>query len=113
MLKGQVFLGNVAVSQEEESGNHQLVVSWKLSHPACIERLCIQFSPGRISDYCVDDKLSTKARIKGLPCNKNVNVHVRASAAGISRTVYGGRIRIGGKITALLQSQYVLLVRTL
>ena len=96
MLRGRVFLGSITLKMREVSGNHWLFVTWKVAHPACMERICVQFPDDNIDEYCVDNKLFREAGIAGLPCNTHINVQVAVYAIGLIRILPAGSVYIGG-----------------
>lgn len=99
MVSGEVFLEDATLTVREVSGDHQLLVSWKVAHPVCMERICIQFPDNNIKDHCIGSTLSREAAITGLPCNMYTNVEVAVSAVGFLRLLPAGHVYIGGKIT--------------
>ena len=104
MLIGQAFLKGATVVVREVAGAHRLVVQWELAHPACVDRVCIVFPSGGISQYCLNSTLSTEASITDLPCNQNVKVRVQASAGNILVYSSTPTIYIGGKMLYSLQN---------
>lgn len=98
MLSGEVFLEDATLTVREVSGHHQLLVSWKVAHSVCMERICIQFPDNNIDDHCISGStLSREAEITGLPCNMYTNVEVAVSAVGFLRLLPAGRVYIGGR----------------
>ena len=97
MVSGEVFLEGATLTVREVSGDHQLSVSWKVAHPVCMERICIQFPDNDIEDHCVSSTLSREAAITGLSCNMYINVEIAVSAVGFLRLLPAGRVYIGGK----------------
>ena len=111
MLSGDVFLEGITLTMTEVSGSHQLLVSWKVAHPICMERICIQFPDNNIKDHCIRSTLSREAAIAGLPCNIYINVQLAVSAVGFLRILPAGRVYIGGKksnsqLHTLLECRY-------
>ena len=100
MVSGEVFLEDATLTVREVLGHHQLLVSWKVAHPVCMERICIQFPDNNIEDHCVSSTLSTEAAITGLPCNMYTDVEVAVSAIGFLRLLSAGRVYIGGKTSS-------------
>lgn len=99
MLRGQVFLRDATAMVKEVSGNHQLVVSWELAYPACMDSVCVRFPDSNINDHCPESTLVTEATIEDLPCNTYLSVEVKTSASSFSRTSLASRrIYIGGNI---------------
>lgn len=98
LLFGQVFLKGATAVVREVAGAHRLVVQWELAHPACMDKVCVLFPSGGISQFCLSSTLSTEASIQNLPCNRNVEVKVKASAGNILRYSSTLTIYIGGKM---------------
>ena len=101
LLIEQVFSNDITAEVRDETGTHRLVVQWKLIHPACWERVCVDFPSGGISEYCLSSTLSTEASIPDLPCNQNIRVRVRASGHNVGRLSSTLTIYIGGKMNAI------------
>ena len=101
MLSGKVFLTDATVTMREVAGIHRLIVQWELAHPACMDRICVLFPSGGISQYCVSSTLSTEASIPDLPCNQNVDVRVEISGGSILVSSSTLTIYIGGKNTVV------------
>ena len=101
LLIEQVFSNNITAEVRDETGTHQLVVQWKLIHPACWERVCVEFPSGGINDYCLNSTLSMEASIPDLPCNRNIRVRVRASGHNAGRFSSTLIVYIGGKMNTI------------
>lgn len=98
LLLEQVFSKDITAEVKDEAGIHRLVVQWKLIHPACWERVCVEFPSGGIGEYCLSSTLFIEASIPDLPCNRNIQVRVQASGHNVRRFSSTLTIYIGGKM---------------
>ena len=98
MISGNVFTAGGSLNLREALDTHQLLVSWKLIHPACMERVCIEFLGSSLDDHCISSPQSTMAVIEGLPCNINVRIRVKVLAVGFASRLLVGSVYIGGKL---------------
>lgn len=98
LLLEQVFSKDVTAVVREVEGTHRLIVQWELIHPACLEKICVQFPSGGISEHCLSSTLTTEASISGIRCNQNVQVRVQASGSGVARYSSTLSVYIGGNM---------------
>lgn len=87
-------------------------VTWRLTHPGCIQVVCVKFENSNgdivISNECLDDTTVTEMVIEGLPCNVRVKAVMELAAGGKGRSQSSNEIYIGGENMSLKSTMYIL-----